>query len=280
MDLKKSRFLLFYMETDFETVQGSDDDIMMKHWHTLFPAAGMVLLCLTASACGDGGQETVLSREQPELLLEILDDMRAKRYETALPKIRKYQAAEELNNFLPELENKICPANMCIAEIRKLLNESRFAEAEAYMHEMQQKYGTLDELVEVAQFVKALADAEKLLNKFDFPMTSAEMRQTAEDFKRLVHTLPGSADMEQWADAKIAEAAELEKLEKERPDTLLYALAEESGDSAIQDSAAALIAVDNPRSPLVNKLMNNGRFDYHSSPQSNSSTGEKGNRTK
>lgn len=227
--------------------------------------AALVMLC----TCGCEKQKTVaVPHAQNDLYFEITADSTLGKYESVLPKIKRYGSIEKESSFWRELEN-LTVTNLYVVRIREKLDAGDYAGAEKLVDEMFVKYGTDDARVDIRKFVSALRKTDETISALNNSISSEEIRRHAIELREYAQDLPDHEKMIAYAAGKEASAAELEKLEKERPLFWLYGEAQEKreqGDSQLADLITALVAADNDpldgaRNAMVKELMNGGMFN-------------------
>lgn len=236
-----------------------------------FPAgaiflAGAILCAAFLSAGCEKPRKVEISREQPELLLEILTDLDQKKYGPALPKIRRYQTLDTINPFLNELE-ELTISNFYVMKVKNLLDNGRFAEADSAMKDSLSKYDLRTGRVELKQFTGRLRDAGRLIDKLGKPMSAATMKQIATELRGTVRDLPDSRNIIDYADRKCAAADELAKLERDRRGLPLYietldALGQHKyGKAGTMTALLSLMLPDGKSDPMLQPLLNGGLFE-------------------
>lgn len=227
--------------------------------------AALVMLC----ACGCEKQKTVsVPREQNELYFEITADSALRKYETVLPKIKRYGIIEKESSFWLELES-MTVTNHYVQQIRKKLDAGDHAGAEKLLDELFVKYGTDEARVDIRDFVSALRKTDETISALQNSISSEDLRKNAALLREYAQGLPDHHGIVAFAVRKEADAAELEQLEKYRPLFWLYGDAQEEreqGNGQAADLITALIAADNDpldgaRNAMVKDLMNNGMFN-------------------
>lgn len=227
--------------------------------------AALAVLCL--AGC-EKQKKTVVSHEQSDLFFEITGDSVLRKYETVLPKIKRYGIIEKESSFWLELES-MTVTNLYMMQIREKLDAADYDGAEKLVNEMFVKYGTDEARVDIRNFVAALRKTNETISALHNSISSADLRRNAEKLREDVQDLPDNGKLIAFAKKTEADAAELEKLEKSRPLFWLYgdALEErEKGNVQIADLLTALIAADNDpqdgvRNKMVSDLMNSGMFN-------------------
>lgn len=222
-----------------------------KSLNRILSAAAALLLaalpvCAGAFLAGCGKPRTVeISREEPELLLEIFSDIDRKNYSAALPKIRRYQALDAVNPFLNELED-LAVSNLCTCKIRSLLDSGSFAGADEVMKDSLTQYDPRTGRVELKRFTGLLRETERLIIELGKPMPAATLKETAQELRRTARNLPDSREITAYAERKIASAGELALLERDRRGVPLYLEtldALRNGETGRAETLAALLSL-------------------------------------
>ncbi len=231
----------------------------------------LIIFCLAAlcgwlgSACREEAAPEVPA-ERTTLMMDILTDMDMGKYTAALPKIRRYQMIDDTNPFLNELE-AIAVTNDCISRLRPLLEKRDYAGAEILMKDLLTQYDARTDRMELLRLVEKLKETTALIREISKPMPADMMIKNAEKLQNFAENLPESEFLRVYAKRKMADAAELAKLEKDRMYIWCWmdALeAKELGGQKEADTIAALIAAGDPQGnscDLVQDLMNRGMFD-------------------
>ena len=118
-------------------------------------AAGSVLLIAGTVACKEEKAPDV-PREQSDLLFDTFRDLEQKKYESALPKLKRYQELDGANTA--EINNMInlTTTNIFVVQLKALLEQGKFAEAQALMENMLKQHATLDYRVRLKDFATRL----------------------------------------------------------------------------------------------------------------------------
>ncbi len=228
-----------------------------------------LLFCMIAvsaglALCSCGEEEAPeVPVERTTLMMDILTDMDMGKYAAALPKIRRYQTVDDTNPFLNELE-AIAVTNDCVSRLRVLLDRKDYAGAEQLMEQLLKQYDARTDRVELREFAAKLKHADGLIRQLAKRIPPREMAEKADALALLVKDVPGAEALVLYADRKKADAAELEKLVKDRRTVWLWMDAGDAaanGDMAQVKTLAALIAAVSPEEEKpVRDLMNAGMF--------------------
>lgn len=178
-------------------------------------AAGSVLLIAGTVACNEEKAPDV-PREQSDLLFDTFRDLEQKKYESALPKLKRYQELDGANTA--EINNMInlTTTNIFVVQLKALLEQGKFAEAQALMENMLKQHATLDYRVRLKDFATRLNKIDLMIRKLAPVQNSAFLRKHAESLEREAKNLPGTQKVEAYAKRKKTEADELEKIEQDR----------------------------------------------------------------
>lgn len=235
---------------------------------TLKLSAFAALAVLCCSGCEE--QKTVeVPREQNDLFFEVTADSKLGKYDTVLPKIKRYKAMDKKSfKFWGDLEN-LTVTNHYVKQIRKKLDAGDYKGAEELVDEMLKKHGRDVNREDIREFVTALRKTDETISALHKSITSADIRMHCEELLRIAQELPDNGQIIAFAAAKKADAEALEKLEKARPLFWLYGDAQDKrteGKALEADAITALIAADNDpqngaRDAMVKDLMNRGMFN-------------------
>lgn len=235
----------------------------------------VLLLCTCAvlffTACGEQ-RKVEVPKERASLLLEILTDLDMKKYEEVLPKIYRFQTIDDTNAFLTVMETVVI-TNIYAAKAREALEKGDFKKANDIMKESFLKYESHTDRVNLEQFTKKLVEADSMIASLGTEQMPETMLATASELKRVAANLPASANITQYAERKMRDAVELDKLIRDRRFLWLYFSAQDAranGETKDADVQAALLAAGLPRGDhegMVLDLMNGGMFDRNDPPE-------------
>lgn len=198
--------------------------ILQYNTVTLFRRGIAVLFCwLLAFAFAGCSEKTAppVPREQADLLMEIYNDLELKRYEEALPKLRRYR---EINSTNVQIERMISQTitNIYMTQLRDLLDQGKFAEAEALMKDMLDKHDALEDRIQMRDFAARLNEVDKLIAALAPVQSSAEMRRNAAALQDRAKNLPNGQFVMRYARRKLRESTALQKIEQDRKIAWIY----------------------------------------------------------
>ena len=176
--------------------------------------AGIFLLIAGAVACSEKKAPDV-PKEQSDLLFETFRDLEQKNYESALPKLKRYQEIDRTNVLIDHMINQVT-TNVYVVQLRSLLEQGNFAEAEKLMRTMLAEHDELEDRVQLKDFASRLNGVDQLIRKLEPVQNSESLRNNAEHLRREAKSLPGSQKIIAYAERKLKSADELEKIEKDR----------------------------------------------------------------
>lgn len=187
----------------------------------LLLVAGTVLLVAGMTACKEEKAPDV-PKEQSDLLFETFRDLEQKKYESALPKLKRYREIDSTNILIERMINQTV-TNIYVVRLRDLLDQGKFAEAQELMEAMLKQHDPLEDRIQLNEFVVRLNEVDQLLQKLAPVQDAKSLRNNAEKLQRAVKTndsrkviFPGARKIEAYAQRKLQSAEELAKIEKER----------------------------------------------------------------
>ncbi len=227
------------------------------------------VFCISAgslffSAC-EKKETVVVPHEQNDLLLDILNDFDAGKYEAVRPKIVRYQTIEDNIVFWNTLE-ELSLTNEYVVKIRAALDKADYAGAEKLVEELLSNHQALPERLELKDFVSALREADECIRILKKQKDSASLKKAAERLHVVSRKFKEDSFFRDYAVAMQKEAETLERIEDCRPMAWLYfdALdAEQNGDRKLAAAIAASLdstgtAETYERARLIYKLKENG----------------------
>lgn len=177
-------------------------------------AAGCFLLGGGPIACSEKKAPDV-PEEQSNLLFSTLTELEQGKYETALLKLRKYREIDSTNVLIERMISQTV-TNIYVVQLRHLLDQGKFAEAEKLMNSMLAQHDSLEDRVQLRDYTVRLNEVDRLIAKLA-PVQDAEtLRENAELLLERTRNLPDSGAVVQYARRKIRAADELAKIEKDR----------------------------------------------------------------
>lgn len=177
-------------------------------------AAGCVLVLLSMAACSEEKAPDV-PKEQSDLLFDALNDLEQKKYDSALPKLRKYSEIDSTNILIERMISQTT-TNSFVVQLRALLDQGRFAEAEQLMKSMLAQHDSLEDRVQLRDFSAQLNHTDKVIADLAKVQNSKSLRSNALKLKACAESGLGSDFITKYAERKIKAADELEKIEKDR----------------------------------------------------------------
>ena len=144
--------------------------------------AGIFLLIAGAVACSEKKAPDV-PKEQSDLLFETFRDLEQKNYESALPKLKRYQEIDRTNVLIDHMINQVT-TNVYVVQLRSLLEQGNFAEAEKLMRTMLAEHDELEDRVQLKDFASRLNGVDQLIRKLEPVQNSESLRNNAEHLRR------------------------------------------------------------------------------------------------
>ena len=182
--------------------------------HVLALAAGCFLLGAGSTACSEKKAPDV-PEEQSNLLFDTLTELEQGKYETALPKLRKYREIDSTNVLIERMISQTV-TNTYVVQLRHLLEQGKFAEAEALMKSMLAQHDSLEDRVQMSEFTSRLNEVDQLIAKLAPVQDSETLRDNAERLLERSRNLPAARTVILYARRKIRAADELAKIENDR----------------------------------------------------------------
>ena len=192
----------------------------------LLLAAGTVLLVAGMTACKEEKAPDV-PKEQSDLLFETFRDLEQKKYESALPKLKRYRDIDSTNIMIERMINQTI-TNIYVVQLRNLLAQGKFAEAESLMDSMLKQHDSLDDRIQLRDDAARLNRIDQLIRKLAPVQDAKSLSNNAENLLREVGGEDGRKDSKPktvlpefqkilaYAQRKIRAAEELAKIEKDR----------------------------------------------------------------
>ncbi len=155
----------------------------------VFPA--LLLLCLLfCTACGEK------TRNEPpqvrtQLLLDILNSLDRKDYNTAIKQISRLRALDKTSVILAELEH-IERSNAIIRDAKAMMMQGQYDKAEKHISDAIVRYGAQPDLTEARQTVELLADINRCVETLSGAPDSDTMKEAAEQLLALTSAKPGT----------------------------------------------------------------------------------------
>ena len=183
-------------------------------FHAVMLAAGVFLLIAGTVACK---KETApdVPKEQSDLLFDTFRDLEQKKYESALLKLKRYRDIDSTNVMIERMINQTI-TNIYVVRLKDLLEQKKFAEAQALMESMLREHDALDDRIQYKDFAVQLNNVDQQIQKLGAVQTAKSLRSNAEYLQREAKNLPGNQKIMAYAQQKIQAAEELAKIEKDR----------------------------------------------------------------
>lgn len=201
-------------------------------------AAGCLLLGAGPLACSEKKAPDV-PKEQSNLLFETLTELEQRKYESALPKLRKYGQIDSTNILIERMASQTV-TNMYVIQLRQLLDQGKFAEAETLMKAMLMQHDSLEDRIQLKDFTVRLNEVDQLIANLAPVQDSESLRDHAEQLQERAKNLPGSQAVVDYAKRKLRAADELKKIENDRKTVWPWLDALEAGKNGDKERAELL----------------------------------------
>ncbi len=199
------------------------------------------------SGCGKKtAPEPPLSEQQ--LTIQIFNDLKAKRRQSACSKLSRLIALDKNNTFLYELRSSE-QNNIYIDKVKKLVAKNDFAGAVREIEQAEIRFGRNPQLKNVKDDLLFFGKVKLLVQQISDPANGKAMEKSCIELKKLIVSYKPAAKYLPLVESKLELAKLLQETEDERAVFSIYSDIidlSQSGDSKLSNVLMAELDVLNP----------------------------------